>query len=92
MRSMIITHNLKELPKATRTEHLYPADLKLIDEWKKHPDTKRGWIGCKRRSVAAGLREFKMLNDVGGFIMTYHEQTPNWKDDSLEIFYRQKTV
>ncbi len=90
MRSMIINHNIKELPKATRTEHLYPHDLKLIDEWKKHPDTKRGWIGCKRRSVAAGLREFKMLNNVGGFIMIHYEQTANWKDDSLEIFYREK--
>jgi len=59
-----------------------------IKEWKEHPDTKKGWIGCKRRSIASALKEFRELNDVSEFFMSYPRQDENRKDDSLEIFYR----
>ncbi len=61
-----------------------------VKEWLAHPDTKKGWIGCKRRSIASALKEFRELNDVSEFYISYPRQDENWKDDSLEIFYRVK--
>lgn len=88
---MIILKNFKYkigvLPPATWKA---PASIiqKTIDEWVADPRTKKGHLDCKHRSLAAGLKEFRALNDVMEYFITYHDQTKNWKDDSVEIFYR----
>lgn len=64
--------------------------LKKIDEWKKHPDTKSAWISQKRRALSTSLKEFRELNNVSEYFMRFQNQTANFKDDVLEVFYRVK--
>lgn len=59
-----------------------------IGLWCNDPQTKKGHLDCKGRSVTAALKEFKDLYQVKEFFVTYHPQTKFWKDDSIEIFYR----
>lgn len=63
-----------------------------IKAWKVDPATKIGHVDCKRRSFATGLNEFKKLYDVSEFFILYRQETKFFKDDSVEIFYRQKSV
>lgn len=90
----MINHNIKSLPTAkvmngNNLSIVIEAEP-LLKAWLVSPDTKTGWLGCKRRSVASALKEFKSLYDVTEFFMKYQEQTEFWSDDSLEIHYRQK--
>lgn len=63
-----------------------------IKAWKEDKTTKTGHVDCKRRSLTTGLSEFKKLYDVSEFFMLYRPETQFFKDDSVEIFYRQKSV
>ena len=63
-----------------------------IKAWKSDPATLKGHVDCKCRSFKVGLSEFKKTYDVSEFFMLYRQGTQFFKDDSVEIFYRQKTV
>jgi len=101
MRSMFNTknpytvlHNVKGFTRAKDMsfDGIHMDEWKKVDEWKKHPDTKSTWISQKRRSLSKALKEFRDLNDVTEFFMKFPNQTEFYRDDVLEIFYRQKTV
>jgi len=99
MRSMFNTknpytvlHNIKGFTPAKSMSYdgIHMDEWKKIEEWKKHPDTKSAWISQKRRSLSSALKEFRELNNVSEFFMRFQNQTANFKDDVLEVFYRVK--
>jgi hypothetical protein len=61
---------------------------RTIEEWVADPRTKKSHIDCKHMSLASCLKEFRSLNNVKEYFITYHDQNENWKDDSIEIWYR----
>lgn len=91
--SVIYNHNIKSLPKAkdmTNDFSLVAANQGNMKEWLSNPLTMKAHISTKRRSLAAALKEFRELNNVGEYFMSYRRQDENWKDDSLEIHFRHK--
>lgn len=93
--TFIYNHNIKSLPKAkdmTNTFSLVLENQNKMKEWLNDPLTMKAHISTKRRSIASALKEFRELNNVEEYFMSYPRQDENWKDDSLEVFYRVKVV
>lgn len=68
------------LPFGRQIEH-----ARRIEAFKK--SAKHDYFSTKRRSFAAGLKEFKGLYDVTEYF-TLNTEGPNYKDDSAEIWYK----
>jgi hypothetical protein len=93
--NVIYNHNVKSLPKAkdmTYTFALVVENQSKMKEWLNDPLTMKAHINVKRRSIASALKEFRALNNVGEYFMSYRRQDENWKDDALEISYRYKVA
>jgi len=87
---MKFQHNIKSLPRANvMTLRDFQSNHKLIQAWIEDPLTKKGHVDCKQRSLVKGLRQFRIINNVTQFWMMYPIQDQFYKDDSIEIYYRE---
>jgi hypothetical protein len=84
----MIKHNIKSITADKKLNQSLSAMIAVQAPLKAWLATaKTGHVGCKHRSLAKGLAEFKHLYNVKEFYMQYKEQNSNWKDDSIEIKY-----
>jgi hypothetical protein len=51
---------------------------------------KHSWLDTKHRAVSTALKEFIRDYKPTSYLMIYQEQTPFWKDDSIEIWYMEE--
>lgn len=62
--------------------------MRAIKPWLDDPRTKQTWISTKRVKFQTAINRFKRT--CGEFWIQYVDQTANWQDDSMKIYYREK--
>ena len=96
---MPISHNIKSIPldgplmiNSNLGRKL--EAMKAVKPWMEtanigYLDTK-GKNGGTNRKVETAINRFKKLYNVKEYWIQYPDQSPNWSDDSLKIFYTTK--
>jgi hypothetical protein len=90
---MPIDHNIKSIkidsPLLINANFGRKIDaMKAVQPWLDDPRTKKTWLATKRTKVITAINRFKKT--CKEYWIQYPEQTANWSDDSVQIYYRDE--
>lgn len=70
-----------------------PFDLaKKYRDITNDPSFKKGSIGAKHKSYRSAVNEWVKTVEPAEFIVYTKEESPSWKDDSLDVYYKKNSV
>lgn len=87
--SRFVAHQLNDVTSEFKRE--FDASKKYRDIVN-NPNFKHGSIGCKHKSYKAAVNQWVKDVEPTEFMVLTQRESPSWKDDVIDVYYRKDTV